>query len=283
MQVAETVSAVRRFLTPLRRGGKSIGMVPTMGALHVGHLSLIAAARRACDVVVVSIFVNPTQFGPQEDLEAYPRPLEADLQQCRAAGVDLVFHPPVHEMYPSMNQTWVRVEGITEPLCGRRRPGHFQGVTTVCAKLFHIVQPDQAFFGQKDAQQALVIRRMVADLNVPLEIVVCPTVREEDGLAVSSRNTYLTPEERAQAPTIYRSLQACRERMLAGERNRRTLERTLHEDLAEVAGARIDYAAILEAESLKPLESVRGRVLVAVAVQLASARLIDNIVVDVPD
>jgi len=283
MQVAETVAAVRQFLTPLRHGGQSIGMVPTMGALHVGHLSLIAAARRACDVVVVSIFVNPTQFGPQEDLEAYPRPLEADLHQCRAAGVDFVFHPPVHEMYPSPNQTWVRVEGITEPLCGQKRPGHFQGVTTVCAKLFLIVQPDQAFFGQKDAQQALVIQRMVADLNMPLAIVICPTVRADDGLAVSSRNAYLTRAEREQAPIIYRSLQACRERMLAGERDRRTLEQALHEDLAKIVGARIDYAAILEAESLKPLDSVRARVLVAVAVQLASARLIDNIVVDVPD
>lgn len=283
MHTVETIAELRQFVGTARQTGKSIGLVPTMGALHAGHQSLITAARGACDVVVVSIFVNPTQFGPQEDLEAYPRPMEADLNRCRELGVDLVFHPPVSEVYASRNLTWVTVDELTEPLCGQRRPGHFRGVTTVCAKLFNMVQPDKAYFGQKDAQQSLVVRRMVADLNMPLEIIVCPTQREDDGLALSSRNAYLRPEERRQAPILYRSLQACRDRIRAGERDCRVLEQHLHTDLTQASLATVDYAAILDAASLKPMERVRGQVLLAVAVCMPSARLIDNIVVDVSD
>ncbi len=282
MRTAESIAEVRLFVAAARRKGQSIGLVPTMGALHAGHLSLITAAQRACDVVVVSIFVNPTQFGPQEDLEAYPRPMEADLKQCRECGVDLVFHPSVADVYATGNLTWVIVDELTDPLCGQQRPGHFRGVTTVCAKLFNMVQPDKAFFGQKDAQQSLVIRRMAADLNLPLEIVVCPTHREDDGLALSSRNAYLCPEERRQAPVLYRSLQACRDRIRAGERDCRVLERQLCADLERASRVKVDYAAILDAGTLKPMERASGKLLLAVAVFMGSARLIDNIVVDVP-
>ncbi len=188
MEAAETIQSIRSLIKAARDGGKVIGLVPTMGALHVGHISLIEAARKKCDYVVVSIFVNPTQFVPGEDFEKYPRPYENDLDICQKAGVDAVFAPTPEQMYPEENLSWVHVEKITEPLCGQFRPGHFRGVTTVCSKLFNIVNPDFAFFGQKDAQQAIVIGRMVADLNMPLEIVICPTVRESNGLAVSSRN-----------------------------------------------------------------------------------------------
>ena len=190
-----------------------------MGALHAGHISLIEAAKRKCDFVVVSIFVNPTQFGPGEDFQKYPRPLKTDLQLCRKAGVDLVFAPTAKEMYSSENLTWVDVEKLTEPLCGRFRPGHFRGVATVCAKLFNIVLPDIAFFGQKDAQQAIVIKRMVADLNMPLKIVICPTIREKSGLALSSRNQYLTDQQKQDAAAIYKSLQKCRQLIKSGVRN----------------------------------------------------------------
>ncbi|MBA7690668.1 Pantothenate synthetase [subsurface metagenome] len=206
MEVAETIESIRSVVKTVRSGGKIIGLVPTMGALHIGHISLIEAAVDKCDFVVVSIFVNPTQFVPGEDLEKYPRPLEADLEICRKAGVDAVFAPTPGQIYPGENLTWVNVEKLTEPLCGQFRPGHFRGVVTVCAKLFNIVAPDIAFFGQKDAQQAIVIKRMVADLNMPLEIVICPTVRRPDGLAVSSRNKYLTEEQKKDATYVYKSL-----------------------------------------------------------------------------
>jgi len=192
MEIAKTIESVRSLVKAARSRGKKIGFVPTMGALHIGHISLIEAAVKTCDFVVVSIFVNPTQFGPGEDLEKYPRPIDADLEICRKGGVNVVFAPTAEQMYPAENLTWVDVEKLTEPLCGQSRPWHFRGVTTVCAKLFNIVAPDIAFFGQKDAQQAIVIKRMAADLNMPLEIVICPTIRQPDGLAVSSRNQYLT-------------------------------------------------------------------------------------------
>jgi len=196
MEVVRTIESVRDLVKTARSRGKKIGLVPTMGALHIGHISLIKAAVKGCDFVVVSIFVNPTQFSPGEDFERYPRPIDADMEICKEAGVDVVFTPTTEQMYQKENLTWVNVEKLTEQLCGRCRPGYFRGVTTVCAKLFNIVGSDFAYFGQKDAQQAIVIKRMVADLNMPLEIVVCPTVRERDGLAVSSRNQYLTEQQR---------------------------------------------------------------------------------------
>ena len=251
-----------------------------MGALHVGHVSLIEAAVQQTDFVVVSIFVNPTQFCPGEDLDKYPRPFEADLEICRQQGVDVVFAPTPEEMYASESLTWVTVEKLTEPLCGRFRPGHFRGVTTVCAKLFNIVQPDVAFFGQKDGQQAIVVKRMVADLNMPLKIVVCPTVREPDGLAVSSRNKYLNESQRKDATCIYKSLQTCRQMIEAGEKDAAKVVAEMRKILARIPSAQIEYVNLVDAETLEPVSRVAGPVLAAVAVKLGPARLIDNIRVD---
>lgn len=282
MQIAKTIAEIRASVAQARKAGKTVGFVPTMGALHDGHASLIQAAARQCGYVVVSIFVNPTQFGPSEDLSKYPRPFEKDLAMCEKHGVNAVFAPQVPEMYPRENLTWVNVEKLTDRLCGESRPGHFRGVATVCAKLFNIVCPDVAFFGQKDAQQALVIRRMVADLNMPLEIVVCPTVREPDGLAMSSRNQYLSPQERKDAPRIYQSLERCRALIEAGQRNADILRGEMSEVLRQMPDTRIEYVSLSDAQTLEELSQVRGRVLVAVAVRMKSARLIDNILVDTP-
>jgi len=278
--VAESIGTVRTKVAAARRRGKKIGLVPTMGALHKGHMSLIERARRECDYVVVSIFVNPTQFGPGEDFEKYPRSFEADVGMCSEAGVDLVFAPSSEEMYGRENLTWVTVEQLTEPLCGRKRPGHFRGVTTVCTKLFNIVLPDVAFFGQKDAQQAVVIRRMAADLKMPLEIVVCPTVREASGLAVSSRNKYLTEQERESAALVYESLRKCREMVESGVDEVAEIIKAMREVLGRCSDIKIEYVEIVDAESLESVKRVGGKVLVAVAVRLGAARLIDNIVVD---
>jgi len=278
--IAKTIARIREYVAQARAAGKTVGFVPTMGALHAGHASLSEAAARRCDYVVVSIFVNPTQFGPGEDLEKYPRPFEKDVQVCERCGAHAIFAPSAEEMYPRKNSTWVTVEKLTEPLCGRFRPGHFRGVTTVCTKLFNIVGADVAFFGQKDAQQATVIRRMVADLNMPLEIVVCPTVRESDGLAMSSRNQYLSPQERSQAPVIYRALQRCGEMIKAGEQNAAKITEGMSEVLRQVPALQVEYVSIVDAESLEPCDRVRGQVLVAVAARLGSTRLIDNIRVD---
>jgi pantoate--beta-alanine ligase len=251
-----------------------------MGALHIGHISLSEAAVRTCDFVVVSIFVNPTQFGPGEDLEKYPRPFEDDLEVCRKAGVDVVFAPTPEQMYPGENLTWVNVEKLTEPLCGQFRPGHFRGVTTVCAKLFNIVAPDVAFFGHKDAQQAIVIKRMVADLNMPLEIVICHTVREPDGLAVSSRNKYLTCEQRKDATYVYKSLQKCQQMIDAGITDAQKIVVEMRDILQQASSIKIEYVSIVDAETLVNIDQIAGKVLAAVAVGIGPARLIDNILVD---
>jgi pantoate--beta-alanine ligase len=280
MEVARTIESVRSLVKAARGEGKRIGLVPTMGALHVGHISLIERAVKNCDFVVVSIFVNPTQFGPGEDFEKYPRPLEADLRVCRDAGVDVVFVPSREEMYRSENLTWVDVEKLTEPLCGRSRPGHFRGVTTVCAKLFNIVAPDVAFFGQKDAQQAIVVKRMVADLHMALEIFVCPTVRQADGLAVSSRNEYLTEQQKKDAVWIYKSLQKCREMIEGGVTDSERIITQMREILNRTPSIEIEYVSIVDAETLQRVERIGGKVLAAVAVGIGSARLIDNILVD---
>jgi pantoate--beta-alanine ligase len=280
MEVAETIQSVRKLLKAARAEGKKIGLVPTMGALHIGHISLIEAAARETDFVVVSIFVNPTQFGPSEDFEKYPRPFEADLKICEEHGVDVAFAPTSKEMYKSENLTWVNVEKLTEPLCGQFRPGHFRGVTTVCAKLFNIVMPDIAFFGQKDAQQAIAIKRMVADLNMPLEIVVCPTIREPNGLAISSRNQYLSEQRRKDAALIYKSLQKCKEMIEAGVTDTRKIIDQMHKILNHIPSATIEYISIVDAETLKSVDKVAGKVLAAAAVKIGSTRLIDNILVD---
>lgn len=281
MEIARTIEAVKALVNRARREGKTIGFVPTMGALHKGHISLIKAALDRTDFVVVSIFVNPAQFGPGEDFESYPRNLNADLGICEEAGVDVVFVPSVNQIYPRQNLTWVNVEKLSEPLCGRARPGFFRGVATVCTKLFNIVQPDVAFFGQKDGQQAIVIKRMVQDLNMPLEIVVCPTVRETSGLAASSRNKYLNDDEKKDAALLYAALQDCRRMIDRHVRDSRTLKAEMQKVLSRSPAINVEYISIVDAQSLEELEHVKGKVMVAIAAQLGPARLIDNILVDV--
>ncbi len=279
MEVAETIESVRSLVKAARSKGSKIGLVPTMGALHVGHISLIEAAAKDCDFVVVSIFVNPTQFCPGEDLENYPRPLEKDLEICEKAGVDVVFNPSPEVMYGAESLTWVTVEKLTEGLCGAFRPGHFRGVTTVCAKLFNIVPADVAYFGQKDAQQAIVIKRMVADLNIPLEIAVCPTVREPDGLAVSSRNKYLSAQQRKDAAVIYKSLRKCKKMIEEGATNAKEISAEMRRIIQQVPSAEIEYVSIVAADTLEKVDSIKDKVLVAVAVKVGPARLIDNVIV----
>lgn len=281
--VVRTVSEVRAALDAARARGETVALVPTMGALHEGHLSLIRAARAENDVVVVSIFVNPAQFGPKEDLARYPRDLERDRRLCENAGADLIFSPAVEEMYPEGFSTWVEVEGLTNHLCGRSRPGHFRGVCTVVAKLFNICSPDRAYFGEKDAQQLAVITRMARDLDLRVVVVPCPTVREADGLAMSSRNARLTPEERAQAPALYRALTVVKDRVEAGERDAGRLEDSIRAVLAEASLGRVDYVETVGAEDLTPATVVEGTCLIAVAVEFegSGTRLIDNIRVSV--
>jgi pantoate--beta-alanine ligase len=268
-----------RMAGEVRRSGKKIGFVPTMGYLHEGHLSLIRRAGQLSQVVVASIFVNPTQFGPQEDLENYPRDLSRDTQLSHQAGCDVLFVPSTEEMYPQGYCTYVQVENLTETLCGAARPGHFRGVATVVAKLFNIVRPHLAVFGQKDAQQAFVIRRMVRDLNQDLEIVIAPTVREPDGLAMSSRNEYLTPQERAQATILYSALEWARSRIEAGERQAEALIAGMTQMIADKETAGIDYISVVDVEKLQPVKKLEGEVLVALAVKFGRARLIDNLLI----
>jgi len=257
--------------------GLRVGLVPTMGALHDGHLSLVRAAKSQCDVVVVSIFVNPLQFGPNEDLGKYPRTFERDCELLEREGIDFLFMPSTEEMYPANAVTFVTVDGLSDRLCGRSRPGHFRGVTTVVAKLFAIVEPDLAFFGQKDAAQAAIIRRMVCDLNFPAEIIVCPIVREPSGLAMSSRNAYLSPQERESALALYRSLFEVRHAFEQGERQTARLIEAGKHVLARESGVRPDYLEIVDPETLDPLLEVDRPALVAVAAFVGSTRLIDNI------
>ena len=278
MQIFDTVSGLRTFLAAHRAAGRQIGLVPTMGYLHAGHLSLVHAARHACDVVVLSIFVNPKQFGPQEDFATYPRDMEGDLRQAREAGVDVVFTPSVEEMYPPVFLTAVVVHELTSPLCGASRPGHFNGVTTVVAKLLNIVGPDRAYFGQKDYQQVTVLRQMVTDLCMPLEVITCPTVREPDGLAMSSRNAYLNPAERQAALVLSRALRLAEARLAQGERQGARLTATLRNCIAKEPLARIDYVTVCDPQTLREVEQLSGTVLVALAVYIGKTRLIDNAV-----
>ncbi|MDD5063391.1 MAG: pantoate--beta-alanine ligase [Phycisphaerae bacterium] len=281
MKIAKTINSVRNLVKAARSKGKKIGFVPTMGALHIGHISLIKKAKQQTDFVVVSIFVNPTQFGPSEDFKKYPRPIKSDLAICRKAGVDVVFAPSSREMYQSESLTWVDMEKLAELLCGRFRQGHFRGVATVCTKLFNIVVPDMAFFGQKDAQQAIVIKRMVADLNMPLKIVVCPTVRQADGLAVSSRNQYLTCQQKKDATYIYKALKKSRSLIKAGTTKSKTIVGEMKKVLKQVPSIKIEYVSIVDAQTMQELEKVTGKVLIAAAVKIGKTRLIDNILVDV--
>jgi len=277
--VVTTIAEVRAAVADARRRGLTVGFVPTMGALHEGHAALVRAARRDTGFVVVSVFVNPTQFAPNEDFATYPRTLEADQKVCAEAGADLIFAPSAAEMYPEGSSTVVEVTGLQDVLCGASRPGHFRGVCTVVLKLFNIVLPDVAFFGAKDFQQARLVRQMVRDLNVPVRVQVEPTVREPDGLALSSRNRYLSPEQRAAAPAVYRALQAVRSRALAGETDAARLESALHAELAAIPGARVDYARILDADTLRPPARLDRPAVAAVAVVLGTTRLIDNLTI----
>jgi pantoate--beta-alanine ligase len=278
MEICSTIAEVRAACADARTDGKSLGLVPTMGALHEGHLSLVRAAKAQCDAVAVSIFVNPTQFGPTEDLAKYPRQFDRDCQLLQQEGVDILFAPPVEEIYPQGNVSWVLVEGLSDKLDGRSRPGHFRGVTTVVAKLFHIIEPHAAFFGQKDAAQLAVIRRMVRDLHFPVEIVACPIVREADGLAMSSRNAYLNREERARALILHRSLEQAERDFRAGERIATKLISAAGEVLGSEPLVRVDYLEIIDPDSLDPVERISGKALIAIAAHVGTTRLIDNIV-----
>jgi pantoate--beta-alanine ligase len=277
MEILFSASQMTSLSRDARRAGKRVGFVPTMGALHEGHLSLVRAARAQSDTVVVSIFVNPTQFGPHEDFGKYPRTFDQDRAMLEREGVDCIFFPSVEEMYPPGATTWVTVEGLSEKLDGRSRPGHFRGVTTVVSKLFNIVQPHAAFFGQKDAAQVAIIRKMVRDLNFPVKIVVCPIVRESDGLAMSSRNAYLTPQECKQALILSRSLRQVQLLVEQGERNGHKLIAAGKQAMAEEPAVRLDYFEIVDPDTLDPVTDVAKGALVAVAAYVGSTRLIDNL------
>ncbi len=278
MRIITRISEMQSLADSIRIEGRTIGCVPTMGFLHEGHLSLIRRARQECDVITVSIFVNPAQFGPAEDFDRYPRDEEGDRRKCESAGVDVLFMPASAEMYPSKPTVFVTVEGVSDLLEGAIRPGHFRGVATVVAKLFNIVKPHKAFFGQKDYQQCVVIKRMVAGLNTDVDIVVFPTVREEDGLAMSSRNSYLNPEERRAAAVIHRALSSAEQLVRAGVREPEKVKNKVLAVLREERGIVIDYVELAGQESLEPLESMKEGAVILVAVRLGRTRLIDNCV-----
>lgn len=275
----ETIAEMRKHLAGWRRAGQSIGLVPTMGYFHRGHLSLMERARRENDRVVVSLFVNPTQFGPGEDFERYPRDPDRDRALAEAAGVDAIFSPSPGEMYPQGFQTYVEVTELSQGLCGASRPGHFRGVATVVTKLFNIVQPDRAYFGEKDAQQLRVVKRMVTDLNLPVEIIPVATVREPDGLAMSSRNTYLSPEERRAALVLSKSLFYARERVEGGECDVCRLKAEMREIISREPLVDLEYLEFRDSDSLQPVSAVKGEVLIALAARVGKTRLIDNITV----
>ncbi|HYW79064.1 MAG TPA: pantoate--beta-alanine ligase [Thermoguttaceae bacterium] len=277
-KLVRTVPQLRQTLAVVRREGKRIGLVPTMGALHEGHLSLVRASKTECDFTVVTIFVNPSQFGPNEDLDAYPRTLEADLDALAQCGVELVFAPAAEDVYRTGHATWVEVGSVAEPLEGECRPGHFRGVATIVLKLLNMVGADAAYFGQKDYQQAAVIRRMVGDLDVPTEISVCPTVREADGLAMSSRNAYLSPEARARALVLWKSLQRAVELVAQGERDTQRILQQMREIILTADDARIDYIALVDPDTLESVERVAGPTVAVLAVKIENTRLIDNFV-----
>ena len=280
MIIAKTIAETRKVISHGRAACKSIGLVATMGALHEGHMSLIGRCRSECDYTVVSIFVNPTQFGPNEDLARYPRTFDGDCQMCESNGVDLIFAPDDKEMYPGENLTWVDVDKLSAHLCGASRQGHFRGVCTVVAKLFNIVQPDFAYFGEKDAQQLAIIGRMISDLNIPVEIRSCPTVRAEDGLALSSRNKNLDPQQRKQACCLYQALNKARALIRAGQVESSVIIEAMAEVIARQPQAQIDYISIVDSNLLQPIKQIDRPVLIALAVRVGGTRLIDNIIID---
>lgn len=282
VKIIKTVADIQTYVRCCKSEGKSIGLVPTMGALHEGHASLIEAARRENDVVIVSVFVNPTQFGPTEDFDAYPRQLDADAQRAEQAGADVIFAPTPKEMYPSADMTWVEVTGdITKVLCGRSRPIHFRGVTTVVAKLFHLAQPNRAYFGLKDAQQTEVLRRMVTDLFFDVELRIMPIIREADGLAKSSRNVYLSPAERTAALILSKTLREAKEKFVGGLHDAAALVDFVRTNISSEPLADIDYVEIYQLPGLLPVKSsLKGKYLLAVAVRFGTTRLIDNVILE---
>lgn len=281
MRRITSIHEMRELSRKCRTKGARLGLVPTMGALHEGHLSLVRAAKAKSDVVAVSIFVNPTQFGPNEDFARYPRNLEKDCELLQAQKVEFVFAPAAEDMYPKEGSvTWVNVEGLSDRLCGKSRPGHFRGVATVVAKLFNIVEPDIAFFGQKDAAQVAVIKRMVRDLNMPVEIEVCPIVRESDGLALSSRNAYLSPDERKMALVLHASLQRAQKLFDQGERDAAKIAHESRKAFVWQPEVRLDYFEIVDLGTLEPIATINDRSLVAVAAFVGNTRLIDNILLE---
>lgn len=280
MKLITSPSEIQSYCRLALAEGKTIGLVPTMGFLHEGHLSLMRPARGENDLLVVSIFVNPTQFGPNEDYKAYPRDLQRDSEMAAGVGVDVIFSPTAKDMYPGGYDTFINVEHITEKMCGASRPEHFRGVTTVVAKLFNLVQPHKAYFGQKDAQQTVVIRRMAEDLNFGIEIVVLPTIREDDGIAMSSRNKYLKEDERQAALVLIESLRMAEKLIRSGQRNAAEINRRMRDMIEAEPLARIDYIALVNADTLADLDTVKGKTLIALAVFIGKTRLIDNVVLD---
>ena len=276
MRIIRSPKIMTEVLKKLKLKDRTIGFVPTMGALHEGHLSLIRQARRENDIVAVSIFVNPTQFGPKEDFKRYPRPIRKDIVFCRKEKVDFIFYPKVKDLYAQGFKTFVTVEQFSNVLCGKSRPGHFRGVATVVTKLFNIVNPDIAYFGQKDAQQAIIIKRLVCDLNIPVKIKVMPIIREKDGLAMSSRNVYLNQQERKDALVLSRSLNLAKDLLKKGERNAARIINSMRRLIKQRKSAKIDYIAVVDSEDLKPIKKISNGCLIALAVWMGKTRLIDN-------
>ena len=281
MEIIRTICEMQKMAEELRLAGQQIGLVPTMGFLHEGHLSLLDIAKKNSDVAIMSIYVNPTQFGPNEDLDKYPRDFKRDKKLAKQRGCDFIFYPDTKEIYPEFYQTFVSVEELTQTLCGSSRPIHFRGVTTVVAKLFNIIKPHVAVFGQKDAQQAIVIKQMVRDLNFDLEIIIGPIVRENDGLAMSSRNRYLSTRERKEALVLYNSLQKAQKMLENGIRDPIEIKTTMKKKINSVASSKIDYIEIVATSNLLSVKKIEGEILIAVAVQIGKTRLIDNLMVTV--
>jgi pantoate--beta-alanine ligase len=280
MEIIQRTLQMKEASKKARSDGKVIGLVPTMGFLHEGHLNLVNEARKMSDVVVVSIFVNPAQFGPNEDFDRYPMDITRYSELLTNENVDTIFLPKIEEIYPENYQTYVKVRELSERLEGASRPGHFEGVTTVVMKLFHIVDPHFAFFGQKDAQQMIIVRRMIQDMNMDVEVIRVPIVRERDGLAISSRNIFLTPEQRAAAPVLFRALEHAVKRVEEGERKSKTIMKEMNEMIESEKEARIDYVAVTDLVELKDIRTIRGRCLISVAVFFGTTRLIDNVIVE---
>ncbi len=278
MKLIRSLARLSREIKKLKRRNKTIGLVPTMGYLHQGHLSLMRRAKKDCDASVISIFVNPTQFGPKEDYKKYPRDLKRDLRLARSVGVDIIFNPAPEDMYPENYRTYLNVEKLTNGLCGASRPGHFRGVTTVVTKLFNLVKPDIAYFGQKDAQQVRVIEKMAQDLNMDIKIKIMPIVREIDGLAMSSRNVCLNKEERKQAPVLYQALKLAKKMILSGEKKSQKIILAMKNLIKMKTKAKIDYINIVDRENLEQVKNIKNTVLVALAAGIGKTRLIDNIV-----